>query len=354
LATHVSEPPRPLSPKSVSNPLIMGIQHDPLSSYSSPSLHSQPPVSLPSSTLNQQYPSTGNFVQATAGSGTRIFEVENVAEDKPDSPDISDLSANGSTENLGREPQRSDSQESNSNLVKRFVAQSVPSLESKSDSYIGKDLIAGDLHVTPARQSSGPQQTSQPISDDGKSSRHNSMPYVLPSSMTKPSTHAGNRSASIPEHYSTTSVLDTSPSWQRRGITEETYINPSQRYYSNSHTIHSSGYHSYPASEADIPLDPSESHSSDTHQFNMDELPQAALLSEAFMRFMHSMSLVVRDPTFQPLMHTLDRRFGLQQEPVTTRPSRQDHMSVSRSTTEPVSTTTSAGQEVELRSAIEE
>ena len=42
----------------------------------------------------------------------------------------------------------------------------------------------------------------------------------------------------------------------------------------------------------------------------INDLPQAELLSQAFMQFMYSMSTVFRDPTYQPLIDSLERRFS--------------------------------------------
>ena len=50
--------------------------------------------------------------------------------------------------------------------------------------------------------------------------------------------------------------------------------------------------------------------SSPARALTIDDFPQAALLSQAFMQFMYSMSTVFRDPTYQPLIDSLDERFG--------------------------------------------
>ena len=375
LVTHtaVSQDPQP-AVQSLPNPQIAGVPpsstglpapstgvSDNLSSCSVPSLGTaQFPAGLyvcqPSS---QPSSSTSIYPQPVQATNTappnRVFEVETVAEeDKPDSPEMSDISASASTENLGRETQRSNSQESNPPASKKFVVQSVPSLESKSDSYIGKDLTAIEpLNNKPPVEQTvpvNPQAPPQQPQERSKSPRNYSLPSMPLQQATRPPGH----SSRIPEHYCTTSILETGPTRQRGGITEETYVPPSYRRHASS-----SMYPVYPSSEGDAmeyesqPL-PGE------HPLNIDELPQAGLLSEAFMRFMHSMSMVFRDPTFQPLMVSLDRRFGSQPltEPGSAPPlaqhrAPQQEAFVSRSVTDPV-VLPESGPDEELRVALEE
>ena len=246
-------------------------------------------------------------------STSRVFEVETVTEHQPDSPDSDELSVLGSVESLGRETLRSISQDSNGQVVaKRFIVQSVPSLESKSDSYIGKEPSPPELSTSTANQYP-PSQISANVQysnlglEDTKPTKNNSVPmYVLPLRVTRPSQRP-SQTCSIPEHYCTTPVPNTTG--QRGGITDETYVPLAYRRYPSSNTIPS--HPTFSCSDAEgleqeVPVD---------RPMNIDELPQASLLSEAFMRFMHSMSTVFRDPTFQPLISSLDQRFSRQQIP---------------------------------------
>ena len=50
--------------------------------------------------------------------------------------------------------------------------------------------------------------------------------------------------------------------------------------------------------------------SSSARALTIHDFPQAELLSQAFMQFMYSMSTVFRDPTYQPLIDSLDKHFG--------------------------------------------
>ena len=50
--------------------------------------------------------------------------------------------------------------------------------------------------------------------------------------------------------------------------------------------------------------------SSPARALTIHDFPQAELLSQAFMQFMYSMSTVFRNPTYQPLIDTLDKQFG--------------------------------------------
>ena len=50
--------------------------------------------------------------------------------------------------------------------------------------------------------------------------------------------------------------------------------------------------------------------SSPARALTIHDFPQAELLSQAFMQFMYSMSTVFRDPTYQPLIDSLDKHFG--------------------------------------------
>ena len=342
------------------NQLITGSSLDPLSTCSLPSLSSQlpvTPVSLPSAQSSNSGSIYPPPIQATSTAPpTRVFEVENVPEDKPDSPDISDVSASGSTENLGKETQRSNSQDSNPPVnpaSKSFTVQSVPSLESKSDSYIGREQIMTDISTSKPLDQAPANPQAQPPPERSKSPRHYSLPNIPPNRTTRLPVHSR-----IPEHYCTTSILDTAPTWQRGGITEETYVPPVYRRHNTSSSIQS--YPTYPSSEGDAveyeALPPP-----GEHPFNIDELPQASLLSEAFMRFMHSMSMVFRDPTFQPLMVSLDRRFGSQQltepgsaPPITQHRTAQHESIISRSVTDPGAVPPPGGEtDEELRIALE-
>lgn len=49
---------------------------------------------------------------------------------------------------------------------------------------------------------------------------------------------------------------------------------------------------------------------SPAHGLTIDSFPQAELLSQAFMQFMHAMSTIFRDPKYEPLVDTLDQQFG--------------------------------------------
>ncbi len=310
------EPPRPHSPGVRSQPqqfmpnlLNTTVPIDNLSSCSLPSLHTQVSVTLPVSHLSSLHSSnnSSNPLATQATTAPRVFEVETIAEDKPDSPDTSDVSINSSMENLGKETQRSDLHDSSSHtIVNKFTVQSVSSLESKSDSCIGKEPTLTELSTNPLnRYSQVPAINPNVAPEETRlSQRHNS--YELPSRVTRSSQRA-NHSSSIPEHYCTTPALDST--WQRGSIYEDTYDPPMCR---PSNTLHSQPI--YSTSDSEVLEMESTSYPPD-RPVDIDELPQASLLSEAFMRFMHSMSMVFRDPTFQPLLSTLDRRFSSQQSP---------------------------------------
>ena len=73
------------------------------------------------------------------------------------------------------------------------------------------------------------------------------------------------------------------------------------------------------------------------------DFPQAELLSQAFMQFMYSMSTVFRDPTYQPLINSLDEHFSPQlAQPssappnMPVKPVEQEEANVLRRNTEPV------------------
>ena len=383
-ATSSQVPPTPLSPthtpsvqssvQIVSLPLhtvTTGGPFDNLSSCSLPQLNPQCAVPSLSTQLGHatQYGSTNNVFVTTAVPSTavvvpqtapgsqrvKIFEVEAVLEDQPDSPETSDMSAHGSTENLGGEtssyPQKTESQEFNppqksiaAPPPKNFIVNSVSygSLESKSDSHIGKEPLSGpftgvDTSVhsnigvrypshshgvqAPPPSVAPPPAHNQPLyqqhSDEPRTaSRHQPQPYVLPQGVNQEYVygHPANR---IPEHYCTTSLLDSSYNSQRMGITEETYVHP--RYTRNqSYNVLSALPGTSEPEVGDVHhhemVHPPPSSSLD-HTPTIDDLPQANLLSEAFMRFMHSMSIVFRDPTFNPLINSLDQKFGSQQAP---------------------------------------
>lgn len=55
--------------------------------------------------------------------------------------------------------------------------------------------------------------------------------------------------------------------------------------------------------------------------------PHANLLSHAFMRFIHSMSMVLRDPAIQPLLESLDQRFTQTQAHTDLNPRTSSHCS---------------------------
>ena len=102
--------------------------------------------------------------------------------------------------------------------------------------------------------------------------------------------------------------------------------------------------------------------SSPARALTIHDLPQAELLSQAFMQFMYSMSTVFRDPTYQPLIDSLDQQFGHHQkvEPhsappaMATKPVEQDQQeeeaSMTRSNTQPVLTKHEAEKDTEYKS----
>ncbi len=305
------ELPRPHSPNArnlfMPNLLNPAVPVDGLSSCSLPSLHTHVPVTVPVSQPLFNNPNNPVQVITTA---PRVFEVETISEDKPDSPDTSDVSINSSTENLGKETLRSDSQDSSvTTVAKKCRIQSVPSLESKSDSYIGKEPMQTELNTNSSSrysQTLASNHNSNPEETRLSSYKHNAQNVK----MTRPSQRASQR---IPEHYRTTPASDT---FQRRTITENTYT----PLYRPSNSLHYQPTCSYDDSE---PLEMENNSYLPDRPVDIDELPQASLLSEAFMRFMHSMSMVFRDPTFEPLLSTLDRRFTSQQSPEQINPPRE-------------------------------
>lgn len=353
--------------------LTIGAPFDNLSSCSLPQLNAQCTPSTPLGPA-AQYGSTGNvFTPTTVPTTTmvtpqtapssqrvKIFEVESVVEDHPDSPETSDMSAHGSTENLGGEtsyPQKTEKQELNppqkSSAVpppKKFIVQSVSSgsLESKSDSYIGKESISVPFtsttsQDTPVHFSSNVRYPShshgvpapppavtvpptykqppyQQHSDESglrTTTRHHSQPYILPQGVNAQEYVPAHPSNRIPEHhYSTTSLLDYYTNSQRIGITDETYVHPRYRRNQSYNVLSTLPAMSEPeVSDVHYQEMVHPPASSLDHTPTIDDLPHANLLSEAFMRFMHSMSVVFRDPTFNPLINSLDQKFGSQPAP---------------------------------------
>lgn len=250
-------------------------------------------------------------VPATTTQRVKIFEVEAVVEDHPDSPEtVSDLSADGSTDNLAGEEKPS--QPSNVNDPKRFPEYSAVScggLESKSDSHIAGEFGMA-LLTEPGSQDSPvcqnipgdnpPLTMQQKLDGMGLKTDVKQHSYVLPQPVER---QRPSNDPRVPTHYCTTSALDSSLYPQRAGITEQTFL-PYRR--NNSYSVMPNL--AQPEVDDSAAADPRPFPSQ--YSPTIDDLPNASLLSEAFMRFLHSMSLVFRDPTFHPLIDSLDHKFN--------------------------------------------
>ena len=283
---------------------------------------------------------------------SKKFEIADVT-DEADSPEPSDLSAHSSTENLDKDSYtastvRSDSNDSNPSpivqgLAKKFSVQNISSLDCPSDSSIGTggtefvmDVNTNSVHsLTPE-----PGLTAlppPPITTAGVAGYHPPMFGYMYAPAGPQQTNITQRSGSVPfglsysrqfpDQYSTSLGLPPSH-YRHHEINSETYkpyatmnlphnatnvplpeemstevdrTSESVSGQSQQHAHvqrHSSAQESLPS--------PSE----DEHYPTMADVPHAQLLSKAFMRFLYSMSTIFRDPSFKPLMESLDHQFG--------------------------------------------
>lgn len=217
------------------------------------------------------------------------FEVEDVVE--IDSP--SDTSATSSTENLEKEL-KGETITTNETGQLRKAVQLVPGgLESGSESSMvsmqGLEFTGAALDPRPASSADLYQpSTTTPEVENAFRQRSSSTPFVSSLQGAIPVVIPGIQEAGLGYFRHSTSSMPMYPATSSAILREPT---PPQQL-----PQHDAPYHNLQPHHTD-------------------------LLTEAFGRFLHSMSSIIRDPTMQPLLQYLDHQFGSEKQTQT--PPRQ-------------------------------
>ncbi len=313
--------------------------------------------------LQQQAPPTTTTTTTTTSRPVKKFEVAEVLEETADSPPLSDLSAQSSTENVIKEstshpplkaPPPTEGSESNAaTATTQQHQQQVPplssapppssstrkqlsmgGLESSSDSNIMANLMSssggrggGDSHsCTPeptGMVGGGPDyhlpRQSYPFPVPPYSSQfsfhpHNYGGYPTPhhswtvTSMPPPSLPM---SAYFPtDHYNTTTYLPRTDPPASSGVHYTSSNRSSTPSVLSYHQPHTPFEQATPPGAPSVPQLPS-----------FADVPHADLLAKAFMTFLHSIGAVFRDPAFMPLLQSLDQHFDSKTHPPPPPPS---------------------------------
>lgn len=255
------------------------------------------------------------------------FEVAEVPEES-ESPPLSDLSAQSSSENVAREvgmlsshPHRTEPPDPGTQplvppTVKKTSVQTVMGgLESASDSHIGSggrgtgapeylsqsctpEPMMIDPHGRHSYSFTSHGQPYQAAHNYGSYPYHWTVPsHPPPNVPVMPHYHQ--------DHYNTTTYL---PHVNYHYSLPTSSIYTSSHHHSNSLSAGSSQPH--PPHET-VPTHPIPAPSrAPTGQLPLfSDIPQADLLAKAFMTFLHSVGTVFRDPSFAPLLQSLDEHF---------------------------------------------
>lgn len=293
-----------------------------------------------------------------------------VTDEGVDSPPLSDLSAQSSSENVARDiallqPGKTDASELNPS--KTEAAETIPQqqeqsrqqqsvlpppppqtkvvcgLESASDSHIGSAYMGGYLSESCTPEPTGLEypKASYP-------------PYQLPPNVAQLPylphhygtyshhwTHPNHPSLStlsgpLPnmDHYNTTSYLPLTD--QRHPLSSGVYSGPQHSVPStiytpsHQHTSSFSGPSPQPHPPPGVQPLPNPANPHTGHLPSFSDVPQADLLAKAFMTFLHSIGAVFRDPAFEPLLQSLDHHFDAKPQQVFT-----DHRESSESAPPP-------------------
>lgn len=257
------------------------------------------------------------------------FEVAEVR-DNADSPPLSDLSAQSSTENVARDvvypshPTKVEFADLSSHQQQQQPMAAPPPRKISTHAMMGglesaSDNSIGLAHRNYQSHSVTPEPTGmdmhgrhsyphvQPYS--GQVSYHPQMPGYAPypHNWTIPAQHPSMSHVPIltqypaQEHYNTTTYLPQLDHRYSSGI-----YTPSHHH---STSLSGSSSQSHPPQEG-VPPNPTLAAPRGVGKLpSFSDVPQGELLAKAFMTFLHSISAVFRDPAFVPLMQSLDQHF---------------------------------------------
>lgn len=259
-------------------------------------------------------------VSGPSSPGPRHIKTFVVAEviEEPDSPPLSDLSAQSSSENVTRDTSIPHKQEASESSAQDNPTPPPPNkrLESVSDTAIGSARM--EHSVTPEleyHRVSYPQYVppgSNPVYAPYRMypSHHVTVTPQYPMVPNVPIMGHFNS-----EHYHTTSYLShaeqhptlssgvyvPSPHPQQP-MSTGIYTSPHQHHHTRNTSVPSPLLHPPPVDVTALPTVAGQLPS-------FYNVPQADLLAKAFMTFLHSIGAVFRDPAFEPLLRSLDQHF---------------------------------------------